>query len=622
MAQNLAVAAGVRRYTRTDFAALRAWLSKIPAWKIMETFYSESDLIDRGCDTPGNMQQWLTEMTDHLVDRVSLVSPHLSLQLSQARAKNVWSPAAIQFLIQASDKNLSQPKLEDPLSVWFKPRVVKVFKFVGLATVGDLKKFIELRDEVWWKSVPRIGAGKAATLVKWFSFNEESLGQLKLKPPALRVDGKVQLMPGVFQAIPLERMVLPPSLNGSNGKNRNKEYCQISAKDDLEAAKAYLGLFADRPKSLRAYQKEVERFLLWCICERKTELSSVFTQDCEAYKRFLVSPPLAWCGVKGSKSSSAWRPFVGVLSPSSQRYAIQALRSFFQWLVNVRYLGGNPWMTVKDPVVAVKEIPLDLEKALSASLWDRLIEPGGVLDQACAESMSQPSQAKGGVALEAKASRRRRASPAQYRLARAAIFLVGSTGLRREEAAFASREHLKPVTAASFEGSGLWQLAVLGKRQKWRTVFIPQRVIEAIQAHWLDRGHDFSNASSDMALLSPVAIHPAEWVRRKHLVSPDEPGTLSGSGFSADGLYRVVKKALQDIAADDRLQLDDQDRAQLRRTSTHALRHTFASLAVAKSMPADVVQKLMGHASLATTSIYVQAEKSRVIEEVLKALER
>jgi integrase len=37
---------------------------------------------------------------------------------------------------------------------------------------------------------------------------------------------------------------------------------------------------------------------------------------------------------------------------------------------------------------------------------------------------------------------------------------------------------------------------------------------------------------------------------------------------------------------------------------------------VADEAPVDVVQKVLGHALLATTTIYMQAEKQRVLEEV------
>jgi integrase len=58
------------------------------------------------------------------------------------------------------------------------------------------------------------------------------------------------------------------------------------------------------------------------------------------------------------------------------------------------------------------------------------------------------------------------------------------------------------------------------------------------------------------------------------------------------------------------------ERALLGRANAHAFRHTFGTQSVADEVPVDVVQKVLGHASLATTTIYVQAEKQRVLEEV------
>ena len=50
------------------------------------------------------------------------------------------------------------------------------------------------------------------------------------------------------------------------------------------------------------------------------------------------------------------------------------------------------------------------------------------------------------------------------------------------------------------------------------------------------------------------------------------------------------------------------------RPSAHAFRHTFGTRAVARDMPIDVVQRILGHASLQTTSIYVRAERQRMLE--------
>lgn len=54
-------------------------------------------------------------------------------------------------------------------------------------------------------------------------------------------------------------------------------------------------------------------------------------------------------------------------------------------------------------------------------------------------------------------------------------------------------------------------------------------------------------------------------------------------------------------------------------TDAHALRYTFATLAVGdpdNPLALAVAKRLIGHASLQTTSIYVQAERERSIKEV------
>jgi site-specific recombinase XerD len=63
------------------------------------------------------------------------------------------------------------------------------------------------------------------------------------------------------------------------------------------------------------------------------------------------------------------------------------------------------------------------------------------------------------------------------------------------------------------------------------------------------------------------------------------------------------------------LSLDE--RAILGSVKAHPMRHTFGTQSVADGLPVDVVQKVLRHASLQTTSIYVKAEKKRVQEEVV-----
>jgi integrase len=200
---------------------------------------------------------------------------------------------------------------------------------------------------------------------------------------------------------------------------------------------------------------------------------------------------------------------------------------------------------------------------------------------------------------------------AQFRLVRAALLLIGDTGLRREEAALATRDKLKPIS----DNAVLWELDVLGKRNRWRTVFPSQRAISAISAHWQDRGQDFSFGLTATPLLSPLVAPSTKSSNFKHR---KKSGEMADNGFSPDGLYQVIKTAFERIADDSTLNLTLDERNHLRRSTTHALRHTFGTQAVAGDVPLDVVQKVLGHASLQTTTIYVQAEKRRSIGELDK----
>lgn len=198
---------------------------------------------------------------------------------------------------------------------------------------------------------------------------------------------------------------------------------------------------------------------------------------------------------------------------------------------------------------------------------------------------------------------------AQFRLVRAALLLLGESGLRREELAYATRDKLRPVP----DSLGLWELDVLGKRGKWRTVFLPLRAIDALRSHWKDRDQEFGYELAEIPLISPLLIPATIDAQRKHL---DNQGAIRDNGFSQDGLYRLIKSALRRIADDDLLELDDTEREILRRASPHAFRHTFGTQAAAGQVPIDVLQRVLGHASLSTTTIYVQAEKQRSIKEL------
>ncbi|MPV70477.1 tyrosine-type recombinase/integrase [Burkholderia sp. BE17] len=64
--------------------------------------------------------------------------------------------------------------------------------------------------------------------------------------------------------------------------------------------------------------------------------------------------------------------------------------------------------------------------------------------------------------------------------------------------------------------------------------------------------------------------------------------------------------------------MTETERRHFARLSPDAFRHTFGTQSVATEVPLDVVQQLLGHASLKTTSMYVTAEQRMRWRELAK----
>ena len=170
--------------------------------------------------------------------------------------------------------------------------------------------FCNRRGGSWWRSIPRIGPGRARAIVSWLRRQEKPL-QLTVEADvdSVEKDGVLLVAAHLVEVVPdlasdhgasrgtdrlalapLERLSVPHALSGANGENRSTAFCYIQANHDLDAVRAYLNRYRDQPKTLRAYTKELERFLLWAVVLRGKALSDLRVDDCEAYKDFLKSP--------------------------------------------------------------------------------------------------------------------------------------------------------------------------------------------------------------------------------------------------------------------------------------------------------------------------------------------
>jgi hypothetical protein len=337
-------------YTAKDLAAVRAYVQRVVPAIIARTYYDPDE--DSFAATPSAMERHLRTMLDGLVKvAIEQGSPALAEHLRASVRKHgepKLTAVTFRMVTEAAALAAASPVASHSIGRWFRPRIASRLKGEGIATIGELIAFCNRRGGSWWRSIPRIGAGRAAIVVAWLRRHET---QLRLRVDAdidtrdpLVADEVVQVWPagpvpidGAGQSeqkrlalAPLERMAVPHTLSGADGENRSVAFCYIQARHDLEAVRAYLNKYRDQPKTLRAYTKEVERFLLWSVVVRGKALSSLVVDDCEAYKDFLKSPDPRFVGERFSRSSPRWRPFASEnLSPESQRYAVRALRAAF-----------------------------------------------------------------------------------------------------------------------------------------------------------------------------------------------------------------------------------------------------------------------------------------------------
>ncbi|CAN7735376.1 tyrosine-type recombinase/integrase [Caballeronia sp. LjRoot29] len=623
-----------RTYTRTDFAALRAFVQHIAPSVIAHRYYDPDDRdVSPQAASADAMERFLRAMLDDLVQLAlrngsAALAAHLKASIKQHGSAKL-TVVTLRMVEQASVLAAAAPAADHHVGLWLRPLVTKRLTAERITTLGELVAYCNSHGGSWWRSVPRIGAHRASVLVAWLRRHEQALGMrvdddVDAGPlaPAMGL-GNVVVVGGSIDApllAPFERLAIPTVLSGEHGTNRAREFAFIRADHDLAAVHAYLNRYRDRPPTLRAYTRELERLVLWLVIVRGVALSSMTVEDCEAYKDFLKAPSTSFVGPKRSRASGRWRPFTpeGV-SPESQAYAVRAIRAAFAWLTTVRYLAGNPWSAVTDPTTTKHELEVQVERALPTDLWTRV---RAELDARC------NGDDLGGLTPTKEEAR-------QWRIARAAILLMGNSGVRRDEAANARRENLSVavVTATGSstnllanpanEQRSVWALSVIGKRRKQRTIPVSATTVAALRAHWADRELDFDAAWAQGPLIAPVVINGTDVSLAKHGDASDGKGASvhqSHAPYAADALARLVREAIRRIAQALLREgaLSHDAHVKLLATSAHAFRHTFGTQTVARGMPIDVAQRILGHASLQTTSIYVRAERQRMLDEAAK----
>lgn len=482
----------------------------------------------------------------------------------------------------------AEPVRDDWVAAWFDTTISNRLNLAGIPTIGCLVDRIAERGYRWWVGVPRLGIKGAARIVAWLQGYESSLGALPLQsiaPSRSLSSGLIaQTRKQQTDVVPLESFIVPSDLDGRSGSNRHPGVSRIDAPDDYRAVFAWLATKSGNQNTQRAYQKEAERILLWAILERGKAMSDLTVEDCASYRDWLsmigrTEPSdwpfrvaqSEWIGAKKvGRHKQAWKPFDGALSASSVRHALAIIGNLFEWLVRVQYCSFNPWSAVAKSLAAhgtESDPDVEFTRAFSVGQWnylmDRLFE----------------------LQMTLYSTRLRFALPFSH-----------ATGLRLSELVDATigRMYTMPLS----DGLGVrWMLKVYGKGGKWRTVPLPGTVILMLQEYLVYRG-----------LSSDIMSNPAE--------TPLIAGVASNRPLTTSALAKSIRLFFGDIAQS--LKDDDScvEAKAFERATVHWLRHTCGSHLALAGVPVNVIQRLLGHASLQTTSIYTDTSDENLWREV------
>ena len=506
------------------------------------------------------------------------------------------------------------PGATDRLDAWFSRPVVKCLRNVGLLTLGDLVRFVNIYGFRWHGRVAGFGAQRARQVVTWLRLQVDHLNlaiaasvdepktlrALKQKAnDALMIYGALapvtlsepsqplsQFGSGTLAQLGLTQISNSATLAGESGDFRSHMANTLGASNDLEAVNAWLGYYQEKPATQRSYRKEVERFMLWCGQELKKPLSSVTSPDCLRFRQFLQAVPAHWIHhAPVARTDPMWRAFRGQPSAASQKQALVILQTLFGGLCDAGYLVANPMKALMKGF-DLPSSKVDIRRAFSEREWLHVLQ--------CLEAMPESSE--------------------RIRL-KCILELLVTSGIRLEELAGARHGHLRVEVLPDLPQT--WVLTVTGKRNKTREVPLNDEVVRLLATH----GKDFMVADkqcdrpAELPLIRTLHASVAQWGR-------DDIGTLvatatsdqPGTALSESGIYNVIKRFF--VRAAQTAEAAQLDPRRFEKASTHWMRHTFVRQGLVDGLPIEVMSELAGHLSIDTTSIYATQELARKIAAV------
>jgi len=469
----------------------------------------------------------------------------------------------LELLRSLETSNAEQPKPQDMVTGWFDERSATKLVGAGFINLGEMAKAIAAGGR-WYRNLPGVGKGKAqriaAHLHTLIPSATPPLRRLFALPSSALADHPLELewLPrnAYQESLQTPPMELPLSGSGS----------MLNASSDLQAMRTWIQTHAGSAATVKSFWREARVFMLWLQWERGgITFSEVKVEDCLAFRAFTENIPAHWISrERASPGQPGWAPFRGQLSQSSRHHLLNIVGALFAYLKLADYIGQNPWPLIKTRA--------SMKKTAVNSVDTR--------------AFSEDAQTEIQRFIDAQPP-----SPSRARMRFIVGFLSG-VGLRASELLAARLGDLRYV-------SGGYVLQVIGKGGTPRVVAIPPSALVALEDYLEARGIGSLQQAPVKAPLLASAKGPMESI-----------------GYQA--LYLTVRTWLRN--AINASLLPSAERQSLAGASAHWLRHTFATRAIKREVPMEVVQAQLGHANISTTmNIYAKAPLERQIETISAA---
>lgn len=467
--------------------------------------------------------------------------------------------------LEVSDAEV--PTASDLVSGWFDERTASKLITAGFLNLGELARAIAVGGR-WYSGLAGVGKGKAQRIAVHLHTLIAAA-----EAPAKRLFA----LPSPVMAH--RQPASTPSEGGAEGANESRPavapatqallpVSMLNASNDLEAVQSWIQTHAGSAATVKGYWREARVFLLWLQRERRgIAFKEVKVEDCLAFRAFTEIIPAQWISRERAKPGQpGWAPFRGQLSQASRHHLLNIVGALFVYLKLADYIAQNPWPLIKTRAA--------MKKTAVNSVDTR--------------AFTQDAQTEIERFIEAQPP-----SPARARMRFIVGFLSG-VGLRAAELLTAKLGDLRYA-------SGGYVLQVVGKAGKPRVVAIPPAAVAALENYLEARGLGTLREAPEKAPLLASVKDPMEPI-----------------GYQA--LYLTVRTWLRNAVSASAL--PNAERQALSGASAHWLRHTFATRAIEREVPIEVVQAQLGHANISTTmNIYAKAPLERQIQTISAAFQ-